>query len=107
MLIINRVSDAAANVLFQHLLRYLVRRGRDRLNLGHDIETIAPLFDHALHTADLALDASQTREQGVLVVAEMLVIGRDRLDFGDLFVHSFHPSLIPARGITTKLYTPG
>jgi hypothetical protein len=56
-----------AQVVIQQQHRDPTQGGIDRRNLGEDVNAVGVLVDQTLQTADLALDASQTQLQLVLV----------------------------------------
>src|SRR5262245_61633041 len=79
----DRAFDAMPDMVAQHLLLDLAQRGTHRADLGHDVDAVAILIDHAREPADLAFDpfqAFQRRGLGLLS----------------------HTSYIPPRGICCK-----
>src|SRR6185312_13762903 len=61
-LLADGVGDAAADVAFEDALGDFIGRRRDRLQLGDDVQAIAPLLNHLLHAAHLPLDPAQARD---------------------------------------------
>jgi copper chaperone CopZ len=55
-----------AGVVVEQSERDLVERGLYRADLGQDVDAVAVVFDHSLHSTDLALDATEAVAEGVL-----------------------------------------
>src|SRR5438309_3463859 len=73
---------AMLGVVGEQLQRHAFECGPGCVDLGEDVDAVPVLLDHLLDPADLALDAPQSR-----------------LDLLLVFRVSWHPSIIPPRGI--------
>jgi len=57
---------AVGDMVAQDFLFQAPQRGADRGNLGHDVDAIAILLDHAGNAANLSLDAIEPLRTGLL-----------------------------------------
>src|SRR3954462_6975737 len=64
----NRVLDAVPHMIAQDLFFQPPQCGADRRDLGHDVNAIAVVRDHARDSADLAFDAVEPLRAGCLDV---------------------------------------
>jgi len=58
----DRMLDAMADVIAQHLVLDAAQRGADRRQLSKDVDAVSVLADHARDTAHLALDPAEAFE---------------------------------------------
>src|SRR5216684_3304511 len=62
-----RLGDAMAEMVLHQAQRHRLQRPGRRRHLGQDVDAVLVVLDHLLQAADLALDAAQPPEVGLLV----------------------------------------
>src|SRR5688500_13130980 len=96
-----------AEMVLQHLRFDPRQRRADRPNLGHHVDAVTVLIDHACDAAHLALDAAEAVEQLVLVLAFHVCLRVMRLELYPLLYMSRYPCGVYIRGSYGRRDIPG